>query len=135
MGTKLPIVLLGSVCFFCIAMLSFATFPDGEGPGGWGWGIVVFYIFQGMGRGVYESTNKGIFADFFPGEKSVGAFANCMMQNTLASTIGYLMGLASADKSEVWILLVCSIVTVPGLIMATKMKQSLVPEEKVGVSA
>jgi len=92
---------------------------------------MVFYILQGMGRGVYESTNKGIFADFFPGEKSVGAFANCMMQNTAASTIGYTMGLAHVDKSEVWILLVCSIITVPGLAAATKLKQ-IASEDKPG---
>jgi MFS family permease len=140
MGTKTPIVAVGSICFLGIALLSFVQLPcpdDGpcEGPGGWGWGIMIFYILQGMGRGVYESTNKGIFADFFPGEKSVGAFANCMVQNTFASTIGYVMGLASVDKSEVWILLVCSIVTVPGLAIAAKMKQSSALEEKVGVSA
>lgn len=28
---------------------------------------------MGIGRAVYESTNKAIFADFFPGEKSAGA--------------------------------------------------------------
>ena len=28
----------------------------------------VFYVFMGIGRAVYESTNKAIFADFFPGE-------------------------------------------------------------------
>jgi len=123
MGTKLPIVVLGSLCFFAIALLSFVTAPNGEGPGGWGWGIMVFYILQGMGRGVYESTNKGIFADFFPGEKSVGAFANCMMQNTASSTIGFSMGLAHVDKQEVWILLIGSLVTVPGLLLATMMKQ------------
>lgn len=28
----------------------------------------VFYVLMGIGRAVYESTNKAIFADFFPGE-------------------------------------------------------------------
>jgi MFS family permease len=140
MGTKMPIVVVGSLCFLGIALLSFIKLPcpaDGpcEGPGGWGWGIMIFYVLQGMGRGVYESTNKGIFADFFPGEKSVGAFANCMMQNTAASTIGYIMGLASADQSEVWILLVCSIATVPGLAIATKITQISALEEQTGMNA
>lgn len=30
-------------------------------------------VLMGIGRAVYESTNKAIFADFFPGEKSAGA--------------------------------------------------------------
>jgi len=129
MGTKFPIVVFGSLCFLAIALLSFVTAPRGKGPGGWGWGIMVFYILQGMGRGVYESTNKGIFADFFPGEKSVGAFANCMMQNTASSTIGFSMGLAHVDKNEVWILLIGSLATVPGLLLATTMKSKQVAVE------
>ena len=32
-----------------------------------------FKVLMGIGRAVYESTNKAIFADFFPGEKSAGA--------------------------------------------------------------
>lgn len=139
MGTKMPIVVVGSLCFLGIALLSFVQLPcpdDGpcEGPGGWGWGIMIFYVLQGMGRGVYESTNKGIFADFFPGEKSVGAFANCMMQNTAASTIGYIMGLASVDKSEVWILLVCAIATVPGLAIASKLKASAALKDETSIT-
>merc|ERR1712194_955577 len=56
------VLMIGAVCF-------------GLGPvsilvGGccdtWGWGLIVLYMLQGSGRAVYESTNKGIFADFFP---------------------------------------------------------------------
>jgi len=122
MGTKLPIVAFGCFCFFTMAILSFITAPDGKGPGGWGWGIVVFYILQGMGRGVYESTNKGIFADYFQGEKAAGAFANCMMQSTGASTIGYIMGSFNADQYEVWPLLIFAVVTVPMLVVADCMR-------------
>jgi len=125
MGTKLPVVVFGSCCFLTIAFLSFITAPGGEGPGGWGWGIVIFYLLQGLGRGVYESTNKGIFADFFPGEKGVGAFANCMMQNTLSATIGYAMGLGAADEYTVYILIPSALLTVPMLMVATGMKSSI----------
>merc|ERR1712224_848905 len=87
--------------------------------GGWGAGIVIFYIFQGLGRGVYESTNKGIFADFFPGEQSVGAFANCILQNTFASTVTFLIGAAELGKQEVWFVL-----TVPMLFLASVIKKN-----------
>jgi hypothetical protein len=131
-GTKLPILVFGSICFLTMAILSFITAPNGEGPGGWGWGIVVFYILQGLGRGVYESTNKGIFGDHFPGDKGVGAFANCMMQNTLSSTIGFAMGLAKVAQYEVYPLIVFSVFTVPALMFAASMQ---VPEKtQVGVS-
>jgi len=124
MGTKLPVVVFGACCFLAIALLSLITAPDGEGPGGWGWGIVVFYLLQGLGRGVYESTNKGIFADFFPGEKGVGAFANCMMQNTASATVGYALGLGEVDQYAVYILIPSALLTVPMLMAATRMKSS-----------
>merc|ERR1712224_925807 len=92
--------------------------------GGWGAGIVIFYIFQGLGRGVYESTNKGIFADFFPGEQSVGAFANCILQNTFASTVTFLIGAAKQGKQEVWFVLIGSVLTVPMLFLASVIKKN-----------
>lgn len=119
---KLPIIALGSLCFLGIALLSFVKAPEGKGPGSWGWGIIVFYVLQGMGRGVYESTNKGVFGDFFPGALGVGAFANCMMQNTFSGTIGFIMGSMNVDSHEVWILLAGSILTVPCLQLALSMK-------------
>lgn len=118
LGSKVYVLVFGSLCFALMAVLSFITAPNGKGPGGWGWGIMVFYVLQGLGRGVYESTNKGIFGDIFPGSKGTGAFANCMMQNTLASTIGFVLGALKVDSSEVWILLVFSALSVPGLLFA-----------------
>lgn len=122
-GSKTPILLFGSLCFLLIGLLSFISAPNGRGPGGWGWGIVVFYILHGLGRGVYESTNKGIFGDTFPGPQGMGAFANCMMQNTLSSTIGFLLGVAKKDAVEVYILLAFSIFSVPGLCLAQQIHQ------------
>merc|ERR1712087_939906 len=136
MGTKVPIVAFGSLCFLLIAVLSFITAPNGEGPGGWGWGILIFYVLQGLGRGVYESTNKGVFGDTFPGSQGVGAFANCMAQNTFSSTIGFLLGTAKWQKSEVWILLVFSILSVPGLMLAQSIQRAqLAKQSQNGVAA
>merc|ERR1712050_324737 len=108
LASKVPVLFFGSCCFKMMGLLTFVTWPNGKGPGGWGWGIMVFYVLQGLGRGVYESTNKGVFGDTFPGAQGTGAFANCMMQNTLASTIGFVLGALKVDSSEVWILLVFS---------------------------
>lgn len=125
---KMPIVLIGAICFFLVGALSKITAPNGEGPGGWGWGIVVFYLLQGFGRGVYESTNKGIFADFFPGPQAPGAFANVMMQGTLSGAIAFF--LVSADQIEpvLWLLLTFSVLTMPGLLAATALRSRATQE-------
>jgi hypothetical protein len=56
---------------------------------------------QGIGRGHFESTNKAVFADFFPGSKSEPAFANFVIWSGLSMTIGYfiLPHLSSAVSS------------------------------------
>jgi len=101
LGSKVPVVFFGSCCFIMIGLLSFVTWPNGKGPGGWGWGIMVFYVLQGLGRGVYESTNKGVFGDTFPGSLGMGAFANCMMQNSFAFFASFaLHGWHDSSKSS-----------------------------------
>merc|ERR1712070_808057 len=117
-GSKVQVVAVGSLCFVAIAVLSFVSAPDGKGPGGWGWGITVFYLLQGMARGVYESTNKGVFADFYQGPKAPGAFANAMLQNTASSTVGFALGVAGWDKYEVYPLVIFAALTVPMLVAA-----------------
>merc|ERR1712087_97043 len=113
MGTKVPIVAFGSLCFLLIGVLSFITAPDGKGPGGWSWGILIFYVLQGM-----------------------GAFANCMVQNTFSSTVGFLLGTAGWQKSEVWILLVFSILSVPGLMLAQSIQRAQIAKQNQnGVAA
>uniref|UniRef100_A0A7S2N175 Major facilitator superfamily (MFS) profile domain-containing protein n=1 Tax=Zooxanthella nutricula TaxID=1333877 RepID=A0A7S2N175_9DINO len=70
------LLFVGAVSFFCIPSSFFAL----NRCGGWkGW-LIVLYFLQGAGRAVYESTSKGIFADFFP-DASASAFANCMLQS------------------------------------------------------
>jgi hypothetical protein len=130
LGSKIPVVAVGSLCFIAIGVLSFIKAPHGEGPGGWGWGIVVFYLLQGMARGVYESTNKGVFADFYSGPTAPGAFANAMLQNTASSTIGFLMGVAKADAYEAYPLLIFAALTVPMLVFAAQLKGTAEVEPK-----
>lgn len=81
------------------------------------------YILHGLGRGVYESTNKGVFADTFPGERGMAAFANAMMQNTFSSTVGFVLGVVKFEEIEVYILLLFAIITVPGLYLAKRMQE------------
>lgn len=74
----LLVVSLGAVAFFSIPLsLQLGCCS------GWGWFVLLLYGFQGMGRAVYESTNRALFATFFP-KNSEGAFANCMLQSSVA---------------------------------------------------
>jgi len=115
---KGPILLLGSVAFVCLAVFSKWVGTPSE----WGWGVLIFYVFMGVGRGVYEGTNKAIFADFFPGDKSPGAFANVMAFGTGSSTIAFVLGAAGSESPEFWLLLVFAAMTFPGFLLATTLK-------------
>lgn len=120
--SKFATIFIGSSCFFAIGALSQVTYPNDEGPGAWGWGIFLFYVLQGVGRGVYEGTNKGIFADYFPGAQSTGAFANVMMQATLSSVVGYMFNQTSnhhgPSMAEIYLLLGCAMAALPCLLFA-----------------
>jgi MFS family permease len=86
------VVLLGSLCFLMIPLSVLLGSPQN-----WGWGIMVLYVAQGLGRGVYESTNKVVFADFFPGN-APGAFANVMLQGSFAFALCFFFS-AALEKS------------------------------------
>lgn len=83
---KGTILMVGALAFFCIQMLAYLGCC-----GGWGWWLVAAYVLQGVGRAVYESTNKAVFADFFKGVALEPAFANCMLQNSLASALCFTL--------------------------------------------
>ena len=116
---KGPVVALGAAAFLLLAVLSKYV----GHPATWGWGVLVFYVLMGIGRAVYECTNKAIFADFFPGEASAGAFANVFVFGTLASTIAFSLGASSKDLSELYLLMIFAILTVPGYLTASFVKR------------
>eukprot|EP00928_Gymnodinium_smaydae_P078732 TRINITY_DN62821_c0_g1_i1.p1 TRINITY_DN62821_c0_g1~~TRINITY_DN62821_c0_g1_i1.p1 ORF type:complete len:463 (-),score=42.16 TRINITY_DN62821_c0_g1_i1:196-1518(-) len=116
---KGPVVAIGAIAFL---MLGICSKFVGE-PSTWGWGVLVFYMFMGIGRAVYESTNKAIFADMFPGAKSAGAFANVFVFNSGASTVAFILGATGTELPELYLLLFFGIVTVPGYALASWLGQ------------
>jgi len=48
------------------------------------------YSMHGTGRATFEGTLKATFADYFANEKE-GAFANIILQNGLASSLGFIL--------------------------------------------
>lgn len=116
-GAKGPFLLLGSVCFFAIPALVLSVSVDG-----WGAWLSVFYLLQGCGRAVYESINKGVFADYFPGELSEGAFANSMMQSGLSFAFGFFFS-ATLPQWAPWIILVFAVPIYPCFLAAKRLRR------------
>jgi MFS family permease len=116
---KGPIVLLGALAFLSLGIFSKWV---GE-PAKWGWGTLVFYAFMGIGRAVYESTNKAIFSDFFPGPKSPGAFANVFVFNSLSSTVAFILGACNVTLPELYLLIGFAALTFPGFVVASLLQK------------
>jgi len=108
------VLVIGSVTFLAIGILSKCVGHPSE----WGWGVLGFYILGGVTRAVYESTNKAIFVDFFPGAKIPGAFANVFVFGTGASTVAFVFGASSLDYPEVYSFLAFSALIMPGYMLS-----------------
>jgi len=112
-GTKGPLIFLGSLCFLAVPLLVL-----GVGLAGWRYWLVVPYVLQGCGRAVYESTNKGVFADFFPGPQSEGAFANVMIQVTLSFATCFFFSATLSRRALAGIVLTLASLTCPMYLVA-----------------
>jgi len=115
---KGPVLALGACSFALSGILSASV----GNPATWGWGAIVFYVLVGIGRAVYESTNKAIFADFFPGDKSPGAFANVFVFSTGASCVAFILGSMQRDMSELYLLVSFAVLTVPSYLLSGEIK-------------
>jgi MFS family permease len=118
---KAPFLILGAIAFLCLGIFSKWIGP--ENPVDWKWGALIFYVFMGIGRAVYESTNKAIFSDFFPGEKSAGAFANVFVFNSGSSTIAFILGASNTILPELYLLLTFAALTAPGYLAASLLQK------------
>lgn len=90
---KSPLMLIG-----CLGFLGMAVpFIFFDNPGGWSSDdassyvkLAALYSSQGVGRGVFESTNKAVIADFFPSD-APAAFANVIWSSGGSSAVGYFI--------------------------------------------
>jgi len=86
------ILILGALCFGGV-VLPFVVQPDASH---YGWAsLLVVYSLHGTGRATFEGALRSTFADYFSYEKE-GAFANIILQNGIASGIGYILTFALA---------------------------------------
>lgn len=113
---KGPFMAMGSVAFLIIGVLGRLPFPNQFlGTGTW---ILAFYVLHGIGRGVFESTNKAAFGETFPGEKGLGAFANLLVQTTLASVAGHILAALKLEDIVTYLLIAAASLILPGFLLA-----------------
>mmetsp|Transcript_164382 Transcript_164382/g.522678 ORF Transcript_164382/g.522678 Transcript_164382/m.522678 type:complete len:348 (-) Transcript_164382:233-1276(-) len=84
---KAPLITFGAFCFFSIPFCMLVLHCCNS----WGRSLVVLYIFQGMGRAVFESTNRAVFADFFRSAQVESAFANASVQVNFAFALSFFL--------------------------------------------
>jgi len=80
-----------------------------------GWGICVFYILVGVGRGVFETTNKAALVNFFPGEQATAAFSNMHTWSGLAFGVAFIVFAYIGQIVMGTVLLVFSLASAAGI--------------------
>lgn len=85
---KEVVMVWGGLCFAFVGFILY--FESDAALGTWAW-IVPFFIFMGMGRGAWESTNKAVIADFYTTEpqNTASAFACVSFNNGISGAIAY----------------------------------------------
>jgi len=84
---KKGVMVMGPIGFALVCLLPIAVGYNHLGT--WS-GLIALYALQGVGRGVWEATNKAIFAEYFAYD-TVGAFSNLIIQNGGASTVCFFI--------------------------------------------
>ena len=89
------VLTIGALCFGGV-VLPFVFQPDSSH---YGWlTLVGVYSLHGTGRATFEGAWRSTFADYFSYEKE-GAFANIILQNGIATGIGYICEYTSGNKA------------------------------------
>merc|ERR1712070_1008224 len=124
----------GPICF---ALVCFLPLTVGyKSLGNWG-GIILLCVLQGLGRGVWEATNKAIFVDYFDYD-TLGAGANIIIQNGGAGAVGFFINAyghivpsctegdddqCPAYSPMAWAVVISSVLAVVGFLLATVLKE------------
>lgn len=86
---KTPVMLGGNGAFGLLGLIVL-LFPVASFYGSFAM-LVPLYLLQGIGRGIFESTNKAVIADYCPGARSEAGFASFVILSGAASTIMFFI--------------------------------------------
>lgn len=82
------VIIIGILCFGSTA--SFLLFFSEKELASWTV-VISFYILQGLGRGIWENTNKALIAEYFSSTESKEvAFASVYFTSGIAGALGFL---------------------------------------------
>jgi len=84
------VLITGAIGFFFVGFL-FLLFPNSSSSFWNIYTLVLVYTLHGIGRATFESTLKATFAEYFPSPNTTAAFGNIVLQNGLASAMGYVL--------------------------------------------
>jgi len=94
-----------------------------------GWGLVVFFLLQGVIRGNFATVTKAIYADHFPDPDSDAAFSNWSMHAALGFSVTYIMQGFDVEMDYIAImLLVTGVLIMPGYWAASLLQQRWMPK-------
>lgn len=85
---KQPLMMFGASCYASLSLT--VSLLNVDQLVNIHYGVCGFYVVQGLGRAVFENTNKAVFADFFPNDQEA-AFANVIFQSGLASAFAFFV--------------------------------------------
>jgi hypothetical protein len=100
-------MLCGSASFACMSLVLLLSSCCSD----WGMRLLLFYALQGSGRAVFESTNKATFCNTFKGVDSEGAFANIVLQQSLAAAMCFFMSASLSGHALEIMMLVFALLT------------------------
>mmetsp|Transcript_16939 Transcript_16939/g.25421 ORF Transcript_16939/g.25421 Transcript_16939/m.25421 type:complete len:470 (+) Transcript_16939:66-1475(+) len=125
---KAPIMVFGSIC--CLAIACTVTAIRAETLENLHWGIEFIYILAGCSRGVYESTNKAMIADFFPQQK-LAAFANVIALFGGGSAIAFYLFPNLNELTSGIILAIISAEAIIGTVIAFAIHKSMLEKDRL----
>jgi hypothetical protein len=86
---KVPAMIMGLLAFMAIPVI-FRVHQECD-QHSWGMvALVSIYCLQGIGRAVWEGTNRGVFADYFR-DRSLPAFSSLIVQNGLSAGFAFFL--------------------------------------------
>eukprot|EP00039_Didymoeca_costata_P008417 m.111813 g.111813 ORF g.111813 m.111813 type:complete len:472 (+) comp14072_c0_seq3:244-1659(+) len=115
LGKNIPMV-IGNMAFFALSV-SFVIFNEFQ-LAHWH-AVIPLYAVYGVGRGVWESVNKAIYADYFS-DKAAAAFANITMQSGFASSLAFFVFPHLSRQAMSSFVIVSSILGTLGFVIASR---------------
>eukprot|EP01062_Namystynia_karyoxenos_P065854 TRINITY_DN59909_c0_g1_i1.p1 TRINITY_DN59909_c0_g1~~TRINITY_DN59909_c0_g1_i1.p1 ORF type:complete len:475 (+),score=161.53 TRINITY_DN59909_c0_g1_i1:73-1497(+) len=117
LGTKIPVMIFGMLCFGGFAF-PFALSDDPVNDlGKWSILPVLFCVF-GTGRAVWEGPNKAVMADFFQGADAQPSGSNIVFQNGLTTAVAYYAYPSMSSHLKSWICVGCAAWGITGYLWA-----------------